>query len=104
MVKYIAIILSVLTIVLSALPCDDELAHNDTYNIALNSNSHDDDHNSKDLCSPFCTCVCCANVVVEPIFDQELTIIDTINTELNTTYLFSFSRDFSKSIFQPPRV
>jgi hypothetical protein len=104
MIKYIAIILSILTITLSALPCDDELVNADTESIVLNSDSHDDHHDSGDLCSPFCTCVCCANVVVEPVFDQELTVTDTHNTELNASYIFSFSRDFSNQVFQPPRV
>jgi len=104
MIKYIAIILSVLTITLSALPCDDELANADTNSIVLNSDSHDDHHDSGDLCSPFCTCVCCANIVVEPIFEEGLTVLDSFNTELNASYIFSFSRDFSKSIFQPPQV
>ena len=88
---------------LSALPCDDELTFAEYDSIVMNSNSHDH-HNSTDLCSPFCTCVCCANVVLEPIFDSEAIVVNVINTELSSSYIFSFSRDFYNQIFQPSRV
>jgi hypothetical protein len=102
--RYLAIILSFLTIALSAIPCDDEVNNDIAIISIVTADTPTDSHLLGDLCSPFCTCVCCANVVVEPVFDQELTITDAMNTELNSTYLFSFSRDFSKSIFQPPQV
>lgn len=105
MIRYIAIILSVLTIALSALPCDDEQAvvvTGDT--IVMNAASHSDNYDLGDLCSPFCTCACCANVVVESVFDQEIAATECIHAELNSIYLFSFSRDFSNPIFQPPQV
>ncbi len=102
--KYLAIILSIITITLSTIPCDDEV-NNDIATISIvTADTPIDSHLLGDLCSPFCTCVCCANIVVEPVFDQELTITDAMNTELNSTYLFSFTRDFSESIFQPPQV
>jgi len=102
--KFLAIILSVLTITLSAIPCDDEIVSNMGNIVTISAESPSEDFDLGDLCSPFCTCVCCATVVIEPIFSQEDSVQDAENSELNTSYIFSFSRDFSNRIFQPPRV
>ncbi len=102
--KYIVIILSIFTITMSAIPCDDDVAKLDT---DLTVVSTDIQHNSTDLgdlCSPFCTCVCCASVVIQPTFLQESLISENIYSDLNTSYLFSYSSDYLDRIFQPPRV
>jgi len=103
--KYIAIILSIITITMSALPCDDDLVVNYGDITVITSDSSSDDHDGlSDLCSPFCTCACCSNIVIQPIFTQETLTAEISNSELNYSYIFSFSRDFSNRIFQPPRV
>jgi uncharacterized protein DUF6660 len=102
--KIFAIILSVFTITLSALPCDDDVVINTGNTTVMTADSHNENHELSDLCSPFCTCVCCATVVIQPTFIQETLISENIYSDLNTTYLFSYSSDYLNRIFQPPRV
>jgi hypothetical protein len=103
--KYLAIILSIITITMSALPCDDDLVVNSGNLTVITSNSSSDHHDGlSDLCSPFCTCACCSIVVTQPIFAQESLTTEIPNSELNFSYILSFSRDFSNGIFQPPQV
>jgi len=102
--KYIVIILSIFTITMSAIPCDDDMAN---FSTEITVVSTDTQHNSTDygdLCSPFCTCVCCAGVVIQPTFLQERLISENVYADLSTSYLVSYSSDYLNRIFQPPRV
>jgi hypothetical protein len=102
--KYIVIILSIFTITLSAIPCDDDVANFDADLTVVSTDIQHSSSNSVDLCSPFCTCVCCASVVIQPTFLQESLISENIYSHLNTSYIFSYSSDYLDRIFQPPRV
>ena len=102
--KLIAIILSIITFTLSTLPCDDEsVVSSDPWtSISQNSDSHS--HDTTDLCSPFCSCVCCANIVLDQNIQQDNSNLESSNLELNTNYNVSFSSNFLTQIFQPPQV
>ncbi|MCF6222449.1 MAG: hypothetical protein L3J34_01845 [Flavobacteriaceae bacterium] len=102
--KYLAILLSLFTMTMSALPCDDEISILNDRFTEIHSDFQDDDHSIGDLCSPFCTCVCCASIVVEEVFNQESIISDTFHNEINSFYTFSYSSDYLDRIFQPPKV
>ena len=102
--KLIAIILSILTITLAALPCDDEVTDKPEQLVFSSQTSDNDTHDMNDLCSPFCICVCCFGVVIEPNIQQNILISEFSTTESNTYYTESFSIDFLTRIFQPPRV
>lgn len=102
--KYLAIILSLFTMTMSALPCDDDISILDDQLTEIHVDSHGDSNDLGDLCSPFCTCVCCAGIVVEPIFNQAALVSNTSETKLNSLYTFSFTSDYLDRIFQPPRV
>ncbi|VAW16180.1 hypothetical protein MNBD_BACTEROID05-1063 [hydrothermal vent metagenome] len=102
--KYIVIILSIFTITMSAIPCDDDVINYSAEITVISQDSHGDRNDTEDLCSPFCTCVCCASVVIQPTFLQETLISENIYSDLSTNYLFSYSSDYLNRIFQPPRV
>lgn len=89
---------------MSALPCDDDFSVRNDKLTEIHTDFHDDDHSLGDLCSPFCTCVCCASIVVEPIINQETLVSETIPTKLNSFYTFSFTSDYLDRIFQPPKL
>ena len=102
--KFFAIILSVFTIALSSIPCDDDVSLVVDSKTVIVENSHNDSHNLVDLCSPFCTCVCCASIVIEPIFDQQTLVTEKISSDLNSSYFFSLKSNYLDRIFQPPRA
>ena len=101
--KFIAIILSILTITLSSIPCDDELIVGEEVAFEQqSSDNHSDD--TTDLCSPFCSCVCCATVVVAPNAQQNISYEAICSKEVNTYHTTIHSSDFLDKILQPPRV
>jgi len=102
--KYLAIILSLFTMTMTALPCDDDFSISKDSLTEIHTDSHNDNESFGDLCSPFCTCVCCASLVVEPSFNQESRITETMYTDLNSFYTFSYTSDYLDRIFQPPQV
>jgi hypothetical protein len=104
-VKILAIIISIITITFSALPCDDEavIATQETATISQGS---DLDHNSHmDLCSPFCSCACCTISITVPTRQPEILIYSIIPAkELCPQYEVSFFNNYFSIIDRPPQV
>ena len=101
-------ILSVYLIVLSCLPCAD-LKVNTTANISTEVLANHDKHahdNEIDLCSPFCSCNCCGQQILN--FNQEITFVfNKIFLKISTqipTYKPIFTSNFYGSIWQPPQI
>jgi hypothetical protein len=102
--KLVAIILSLITFTLSAIPCDDNATVNSEQSTSISQDSSHTNHSGYDLCSPFCSCVCCATIVLEPIIYQSILNSEIPVKELNTIYIVSFSNKFLSLIYQPPQV
>ena len=102
--KLAAIILSLFTLILSASPCDDEGIYGAGQSTSISQGSDHTSNNGFDLCSPFCSCVCCTGVVLESNIQQRILILETPVKELNTTYVVSFSNNYLSLIYQPPQV
>jgi len=103
----IAKILTIVTIVFTLLPCSDgslENQYNGITQITLNtddtSNHYSDDD---DLCTPFCNCVCCGNLVYS-VKTINVTQLESVDIELNQYYTSNLMSDFISNNFQPPRV
>jgi hypothetical protein len=70
--KYISAILSIYILALALLPCADQIdwCNSDTgaEQVVAQAEAGDHDHSSdsKDLCSPLCTCSCCHLTVRTP--------------------------------------
>ncbi len=102
--KLLVVILSIFTISLSAIPCDDNLDIYSDVSISVSQDTHSDSHDDTDACSPFCTCVCCATVVVNEMTAQDVLIAQTGYSEINSSYTFYYTSDYLNRIFQPPQV
>jgi len=99
--KYIAVILSVYVMVLTAIPCNDVHAgtNSATLELAEQSQNHTSD---VDLRSPFCFCHCCQTLSFPSFFNGLLSNVEVV--ALNITFKESrFSNHFS-SIWQPPKI
>lgn len=103
--KIIAIIISIITISFSALPCDDGVAIG-TQQTAVISQGSDLENNAHiDLCSPFCSCTCCTISISEPTEQATIAIYPTIpSKKLCVHYDTSFLNNYFSNIDQPPQV
>jgi len=101
--KLVAIILSIFTLTLSSIPCDDEIVISEQLVFASQSS---DNHlgDSTDLCTPFCSCVCCATVVIESNAQQNISYVEIYSKEVNIYNTTIYSSDFLDKILQPPRA
>ena len=70
------------------------------------SHSSKDHSQSKEHCTPFCTCACCsASVVVsESTCFQIKNSKEFSSSQKNTTRNFSFVSSYFASIWQPPKI
>ena len=102
--KLLVIILSIYSIALTALPCDD-VNLNDQQFASISQGSDFDNHTDIDLCSPFCSCTCCTISISEPTTHAENVIYPEFpNKELCTHYKTSFFNNYFSKIYQPPQV
>jgi hypothetical protein len=102
--RLLAIILSIYTITLTALPCDDNNVIGLEQLTSIVESSDYDNHNSVDFCPPFCSCICCSVITAEPMMNHDSSFSKTNKEELNTSYLDSFSKKHHTKIVQPPQV
>jgi len=104
---YLAKILSIITLVLTLFPCSDGFAqYNDTNETQITLNTNDtQDHHSDDgnLCTPFCTCLCCASLVY---FEKSLSItqLEPISQTVNNYFDSNLTLGFIGRNFQPPKL
>lgn len=105
--KTFSIILAVLVLFLSGIPCDDLNQNNDGELLVYSqSNSHDDhgDHQNSDACSPFCACQCCQSsaVPLNPILNAAIT---TYYIQKKPSYRQVFyPNGIIYSIWRPPQL
>lgn len=102
--KLIVIILSIYTVVLTAIPCDDVFINDTQQEMSISQSSEDVNHHGFDLCSPFCSCVCCASFFTEHQIYQEILPSKISTKELNALNNTFFSNNYFSKIYQPPRV
>lgn len=102
--KFLALILSIYILALNLAPCDDYTALNDEVKTEISQAIGDDhQHQSSDLCAPFCICQCC---------HMSATHFKIVNVKFNTSYISTqdffyingSERKFTTSILQPPRA
>ena len=101
--KILSTILAILILSISLIPCDDAmLGYGDEKIHLAEQNGHNDDHNNKDNCSPFCMCDCCHSHVVvcekqqDNIIDIEKITLTPYSVNIYPLYTFGFWR--------PPQV
>jgi hypothetical protein len=102
--KLFAIILSLYTITLSALPCDDDIENASGQLTSIVESSDFDYHGFFDNCSPFCSCVCCSVISTEK--SKSFNKQDSVNYsfEINTNYYNYYSSNYFSRILRPPIV
>ncbi|MFA6276289.1 MAG: DUF6660 family protein [Pedobacter sp.] len=101
--KNLAVFYLIFVVLLSVLPCSDELAAQEFTQQAVVKVDHDKAKGSAENCSPICLCSCCGQSVVEPQFVAFQTKITTFKVENEiSTHQFSLEQR-AKNIWQPPK-
>ncbi|WP_130308488.1 DUF6660 family protein [Ancylomarina subtilis] len=100
--KYIAVILSVYVMVLTAMTCNDNItADTNSASFELSKQSPNQT-NDVDLCSPFCFCQCCQTLSFPSLFN--ISFINLVEITLDIKYKeFTFPSPVA-SIWQPPKI
>jgi hypothetical protein len=91
-------------VLLSALPCSDEVEDQDFTTQTISTVSHQEDDCSTESCLPTCACNCCGQSVVE--VDLSVTKIAIPILELpKFTFNYQFKLAQSdQNIWQPPKL
>lgn len=101
--KFFALIMASLVLLLSFTPCMDESA-NSTKAKAEFSKVHDQQKdNDTDNCSPFCTCNCCAGFTFN-IFPFKIEYLDFLSSLKKGVILPTKVSGIALPIWQPPQL
>jgi hypothetical protein len=104
-VKWTSIILSIVFLLLSCVPCADKDGDDSTQTLVQKSIS--DHHNQdNDACSPFCTCGCCSSQVFAfdiTTYNFDLVVIKIVENKI-PEYKSILTSNFYGSIWQPPQI
>ncbi|AFL79542.1 hypothetical protein Aeqsu_0010 [Aequorivita sublithincola DSM 14238] len=102
--KILAIILSVYFLALNFVPCNDiEPASGDSQIEKIADYNNDHNHETADLCSPFCHCQCCQ----VPTIDNNTIVFEPLTQTVSKepfTHFESFWEEIPNAFTQPPRV
>ena len=100
--KYVAVILSVYVLVLTAMPCVDVYAANtDSVSIEL-TKQNPNPANDVELCSPFCFCHCCQTLSFPSFF--RISNINLVKITLDIKLKEPAFLSPVTSIWQPPKI
>lgn len=104
LMKNIALLLSLLFLYLSVIPCSDGTNSEDLHQSEIDIN-HNHQEDSDDSCPITCLCNCCGiSITCVPIAKYELRFNSQISTNLISTYQSIYRFDFLFKIWQPPQV
>lgn len=100
-----AIILSLLILILSCIPCGDAIASHVPHNTTTSdSRTTDEESDHMDLCSPFCQCSCCAtfSIVNVPV-GITFKVFDPVGS-IYTDHINVAVIEISLPVWQPPQL
>ena len=100
-------ILAFYTVILSCIPCQDEVLRVSypATKATINANADHQDQGIVDLCSPFCICACCAGITLQ---DPVMSLPEVASTAFFSDKAFTYTARIDggglASIWQPPRI
>jgi hypothetical protein len=102
--RFLAFILSILVLTLTAIPCNDVLPDNGSHNSIISQqptgNNTDDTHSGSVHCTPFCICQCCQASYYATL-SIEVLPINPVKAEF-PPYLLSFISAELSGCTKPP--
>ena len=106
MLKSITILLSIYLLLLALLPCGDRLECNDSdsRSTSISETQHDEHQHETEICSPFCICACCGQLVNIPSTTSFLVKAILTKTQLQPSHREKFLTEPYYAIWQPPKL
>ncbi|MBD3863398.1 hypothetical protein IEG06_08035 [Olleya marilimosa] len=102
--KFLAFILAITMLALSAMPCSDGQNVEDQQQEEITA-EHNHQEDSDDSCPVTCICNCCGmSISYEPLAIFQLLTFNKIPTKLVSTYQSNYRFDFQSNIWQPPQA
>ncbi len=104
--RFLAYILSLYILVLTAVPCLDAPEFLGSGNVQITQNTTDTAQGLPDIdyCSPFCVCSCCvSSISLQEVFHIDFTC-DSFSPVQYSKYTSVFSSFNFASIWQPPKL
>lgn len=95
--KLLTIILAIIALTLSSIPCSDEAIEVIDTVQTDNNSEHSDDN-----CTPFCSCICCGAVVSFKVLAFEEAKTNTIIVSHCFNHENLFTQGYITSIWYPP--
>lgn len=97
--RWFSVILALYVFALSVQPCTDaQVANHETCAVQTEG----DQHEHMDLCSPFCTCTCCAGVTLVVIdHSPRVSPVGSLAYNDGTAFVLSMPRI---PVWQPPQA
>jgi hypothetical protein len=103
--KFLFFFLSLFMLYMSCLPCGDTNTCNAKAPAEISATDNHQQHkHDSDICSPFCTCACCATSVLYSAFYKEQAIKVVAQSEKYPLYNIAFTTQAASNIWQPPKL
>ncbi|MDR0229091.1 MAG: hypothetical protein LBI72_08520 [Flavobacteriaceae bacterium] len=103
----LSIVMPILFLAFSQYPCADKYVVPISYeNTSTNTLTYQEDQSSLqhiDLCSPLCTCTCCAASITSVVLHIDFSYFDMIYN-YTPTYYKEIPKGADISIWQPPKI
>lgn len=106
-VKMTSLILALYTLVLSLVPCSDDISiisGGDHSISSIEDHSHSHESETQDSCTPFCICQCCGSSINLPLYAFISSNKKVVNSKKYPNYISSYSFVFKEGVWHPPSV
>jgi hypothetical protein len=106
-VRITSLILALYTMVLSLVPCSDDIAiqpNGDCSISSIENHSHNHESETEDSCTPFCICQCCGSSILPPLYAFIDSNKKAENSKYYPNYVSNYSFDFKGGVWHPPSV
>jgi len=100
--KIFACILYLYLVAIIVIPCIDKAKDDTIQHIELAQGNADHSHEMPDLCSPFCTCICCASPIISRGNVQYF--YHLIPQDRVTPFVSAYHASPVTTIWQPPKI
>jgi len=100
--KFIAVILSVYILCLTAIPCHHEHGTNNQQTLSIEALDGHHHHNQADPCSPFCSCTYC-----QTLFEtspEDFFLAKPVGYGFDIPFILSIHNNPIISFWRPPKI
>jgi len=103
--KFLFFFLGFFLLYLSCLPCSDSTECNAKAEVKISASTNHQEHNhTKEACTPFCTCSCCAASAFYSVSSKIQVTKVIFRSEKYPLYNVAFNTGVYYSIWQPPKL